>query len=180
MVTPLRTAGQASPATGLDAGVCVLADDHLLLLRGVQRRAASVLALAAARTWPYAELDTLTGFLRTAVLPHATNHEDRLYSNGLAAPFTQLRAEHAHIEALTEQLEHAAPTTCTLPELRRLVDGLEHHMISEQGALEEVLDTLNDAPCVADPGAPEVQEPMVSPHRSTRVATMASGGCTSG
>ena len=87
MVTPVRTQGRSSPATGLDADVRVLADDHALLLRGVQRRAASVLALAAARTWPYAELDTLTGFLRTAVLPHATEAEDRLYPNGVAAPF---------------------------------------------------------------------------------------------
>ena len=60
MVTPVRTQGRSSPATDLDADVRVLADDHALLLRGVQRRAASVLALAAARTWPYAELDTLT------------------------------------------------------------------------------------------------------------------------
>lgn len=161
MVTPVPTRGQASPATGLDADVRVLADDHAQLLRGVQRRAAAVLALAAARTWPYAELDTLTGFLRTAVLPHATDDEDRLYPNGVAAPFTQLRAEHAHIDALTDQLEHAAPTTCTLPELRRLVDGLEHHMIREQGALAALLDTLEDARCVADPGAPEVQEPVL-------------------
>ena len=72
MITPVRTPGRSSPATGLDADVRVLADDHALPLRGVQRRAASVLALAAARTWPYAELDTLTGFLRTGVLPHAT------------------------------------------------------------------------------------------------------------
>ena len=46
------------PATGLDADVRALAEDDALLLRGVQRRAASVLALAAARTWPYTELDT--------------------------------------------------------------------------------------------------------------------------
>src|SRR5437867_3082136 len=67
----VRTEGRRSPVTGLDSDVRVLADDHALLLRGVQRRAASVVALAAARAWPYAELDTLTGFLRTAVLPHA-------------------------------------------------------------------------------------------------------------
>ena len=92
MVTPVRTQGRSSPATGLDADVRVLADDHALLLRGVQRRAASVLALAAARTWPYAELDTLTGFLRTAVLPHATDEEDRLYPDGVSARFAQLSA----------------------------------------------------------------------------------------
>ena len=135
MVTPVRTAGRSSPATGLDADVRPLADDHALLLRGVQRRAASVLALAAARTWPYAELDTLTAFLRTAVLPHAIDAADRLYPDAVAAPITQLRAQHAHIRALTEQLEHADATTCTLPELRRLVDGLEHHMIEEQAVL---------------------------------------------
>src|SRR6478672_2491572 len=101
MVTPVRTQGRSSPATGLASVARMLADDDVLLLRGVQRRAASVVALAAARTWPYAELDTLTGFLRTAVPPHATEEEDRLYPNGVAAPFTQLRAELAHIAALT-------------------------------------------------------------------------------
>lgn len=160
MVTPLRTQRQSSPATGLASDARLLADDHVLLLRGVQRRAASVLALAEARTWPYAELDTLTGFLRTAVLPHTIDAADRLYPNGVAAPFTQLRAEHAHIDALTEQLEHAAPTTCTLPDLRRLVDGLEHHMIEEQAVLA-ALPTPEDPSCVADPGAPEVQEPVL-------------------
>ena len=131
----------------------MLADDHALLLRGVQRRAASVLALAAARTWPYAELDTLTGFLRTAVLPHATDEEDRLYPDGVSARFAQLSAQHAHICALTELLEHADATSCTLSELQRLVDGLEHHMIEEQAVLAALLATLEDAPCVADPDA---------------------------
>jgi hypothetical protein len=81
MVTPLRTAGRLLRATGLGADVRQLAEDDALL-RGVQRRAASVVALAAARTWPYAELDTLTGFLRAAVLPQATNEVDRVYPDG--------------------------------------------------------------------------------------------------
>jgi len=98
MVTPVRTEGLGPPAkTGLGSDVRLLADDHALLLRGVQRRAASVLALAEARTWPYAELDTLTGFLRTVVLPHATDEEDRLYPDGVSARFAQLSAQHAHI-----------------------------------------------------------------------------------
>ena len=163
MVTPVRTEGRSSPATGLDADVRVLADDHALLLRGVQRRAASVLALAAARTWPYAELDTLTGFLRTAVLPHATDEEDRLYPDGVAAPFAQLHAGHAHICALTEQLEHADATSCTLPDLRRLVDGLEHHMVDEHAALAALLAALEDLPCVADPAAGAQQCPPNEP-----------------
>jgi len=153
MVTPVRTAGRSSPATGHASDLRVLADEHALLLRGVQRRAASVLALTAARTWPYAELDTLTAFLRTAVLPHATDEEDRLFPNGVAAPFTQLRAKHVHIYALTELLEHADATSCTLSELRRLVDGLEHHMIEEQAVLAAQLATLEDAPCMPDPDA---------------------------
>lgn len=125
MVTPVPTEGQGSPAPGLDADARALADDHALLVRGVQRRAASVLALAAARTWPYAELDTLTGFLRTAVLPHATDEQDRRYRDGVTARL----AQHAHIRALTELLEHADATSCTLSDLRRLVDGLERHLI---------------------------------------------------
>jgi len=44
MVTPVRTAGRSFHATGLDADVRQLAEDDALL-RGVQRRAASVLAL---------------------------------------------------------------------------------------------------------------------------------------
>ena len=146
MVTPVRTQGRSSPATGLDADVRVLADDHALLLRGVQRRAASVLALAAARTWPYAELDTLTGFLRTAVLPHATDEEDRLYPDGVSARFAQLSARHAHIRALTDLLEDADATSCTLSDLRRLVDGLEHHMVEEQAVLAALPATLEDPP----------------------------------
>jgi hypothetical protein len=157
MVTPVRTAGRSFRATGLDADVRQLAEYDALLLRGVQRRAASVLALAAARTWPYAELDTLTGFLRAAVLPQATNEEDRLYPDAVAAPFTQLRAEHAHVYALTERLEHVDAASCTLPELRRMVDSLEHHMIKEHTALAALLATLDDMPGVPgrDPGAPE-------------------------
>ena len=115
MVTPMRTAGWSFRATGLGADVRQLAEDDALLLRGVQRRAASVAALAAARTWPYAELDTLTAFLRAAVLPHATNEEDRLYPDGVAAPFAQLHAEHAQIYALAEQLEHVDAASCTCP-----------------------------------------------------------------
>jgi hypothetical protein len=147
--------------TGLGSDVRVLVDDHALLLRGVQRRAASVVALAAARTWPYAELDTLTGFLRTAVLPHAIEAADRLDPNGVAAPFTQLRAEHAHIDALTEQLEHADATTCTLPELQRLVDGLEHHMINEHAVFAALPATLEDTASLADPDPDAPEEPVL-------------------
>jgi hypothetical protein len=154
MLTPMRTAARSLPAAGLDAELRRLADDDALLLRGVQRRGASVLALAAARTWPYAELDTLTAFLRAAVLPHATNEEDRLYPGGVAAPLTQLRAEHAHIYVLTKQLEHMDAASCTLPELRRMVDGLDHHMITEHTALAALLAALDDMPCDPDPVAP--------------------------
>jgi hypothetical protein len=160
MVSPVRTEGRSSVATGLGSDVRGLADDHALLLRGVQRRAASVVALAAARAWPYAELDTLTGFLRTAVLPHAIDAVDRLDPDGVAAPFTQLRAEHAHIYALTEQLEHVDATTCTLPELRRLVDDLEHHMIKEHAVLAAML-ALYDVPCVAHPNPCAPEQPLL-------------------
>jgi hypothetical protein len=157
MVRPVRTAGRSCRATGLNADVRQLAEDDALLLRGVQRRAASVLALAAARTWPYAELDTLTGFLRAAVLPQATNEEDNLYPDGVAAPFAQLRAEHAHIEALTEQLEHVDAASCTLPELRRMVDDLESHMIKEHSALA----ALDDMPTVPDPDLGPPGQPLL-------------------
>ena len=163
MITPARTPGRSSPATGLDADVRVLADDHALPLRGVQRRAASVLALAAARTWPYTELDTLTGFLRTAVLPHATEEEDRLYPDGVSARSAQLSARHAHIRALTDLLEDADATSCTLSDLRRLVDGLEHHTVEEQAVLAALPATLEDPPCVADSAAGAQQCPPTEP-----------------
>ena len=99
MLTPVRTARRSLRATGLDAELRQLAEDDALLLRGVQRRAAPV----------------LTAFLRAAVLPHATNEEDRLYPDGVAAPFTQLHAEHAQIYALAEQLEHVDAASCTCP-----------------------------------------------------------------
>ena len=154
MVTPVRTARQPPPTTSLASDVRGLIDEHALLARGVQLRADSVLALAAARSWPYAELDTLTGFLRTAVLPHIIDAADRLYPNEVAPPAAHLRAEHAHIHALTEQLEHIDAASCTLPELRRMVDGLEHHMITEHTALAALLAALDDMPCDPDPGAP--------------------------
>jgi len=97
----------------------------------------------------------LTGFLRAAVLPQATNEEDRLYPDAVAAPLMQLRAEHAHIEALTEQLEHVDAAACTLPELRRMVDDLEQYMIKEHTALAALLAALDHMPCVPDPGPPE-------------------------
>jgi hypothetical protein len=157
MVTPVRTARRSLPATGPDADVRRLAEDDALLLRGVQRRAASVLALAAARTWPYAELDTLTAFLRAAVLPKATNEEDRLYPDGAAAPFAQLHAEHAHLDALTEQLEHVDAASCTLPELRRMIDDLEHHMTKKHSALA----ALDDTPTVPDPDLGPPGQPLL-------------------
>jgi hypothetical protein len=161
MVTPVRTVGRSLRAAGLDADVRQLAEDDALLLRGVQRRAASVVALAAARTWPYAELDTLTSFLRAAVLPHATNEEDRSYPDGVAAPFAQLCAEHAHLDALTEQLEHVNAASCTLPELRRMIDDLEHHMIKKHSALAAQLAALDDMPCVPDPDPGPPEQPLL-------------------
>ena len=160
MLTPVRTAGQSLRATGLDADVRQLAEDDALL-RGVQRRAASVVALAAARTWPYAELDTLTGFLRAAVLPQVTNEEDRLYPDGVAAPFAQLRAEHAHLDALTEQLEHVDAASCTVAELRRMVDDLEHHMIKKHSALAAQLAAFDDMPTLPDPDLGLPEQPLL-------------------
>ena len=163
MVTRVRTAGRSSPATGLDSDVRQLADEHALLLRGVQGRAASVLALTAARTWPYAELDTLTAFLRTAVLPQARDEEDRLYPGRRSAPFAQLSARHAHIRALIELLEHVDATSCTLSELRRLVEGLEHHIVEEQVVLAAQLAALEDAPCMPEPDVGAQQFPPNEP-----------------
>ena len=64
-----------------------------------------------------------------------------------------MSAQHAHIRALTELLEDADATSCTLPDLRRLVDGLEHHTVEERAVLAALPATLEEPPCVADPDA---------------------------
>lgn len=142
-----RTAGSEPDTRGL-------AGEHARLLRDVRRRADPVLALLAARSWPQAELHTLTGFLRTAVLRQASDEEAFLYPGDASAAFAELTAEHDRLYALADQLDRADATSCPLAELRRLVDQvlrvLEHHLTQEHAVLAALPKAPETVPAAAD------------------------------
>jgi hypothetical protein len=167
VVIPAPTGAlRRSPATGHESDVRTLADEHALLLRGVHRRGASVLALAAARTWPYAELGTLTEFPRTAVLPQSCDEEELLYPN--------VSALFAELGAVPSPSGH-----------------LENHMSEERAVLGAPSDALDDVPCVTDPiagGPPRstdepasilIDAPPAVPTAQARTQRMSSGGSVS-
>lgn len=138
----------------LDVVPTTLAGEHLLLLRDVSRRAAPVLALAAARTWPAEELHSLITFLQTVVLRQASDEEVQLFPNdSSAAPFAELSAAHVRLYELTAQLGRAAATPCSLPELLVLVEllltVLERHLSQEQAVLASLPDAPADVPSAA-------------------------------
>ncbi|MEO6887346.1 MAG: hemerythrin domain-containing protein [Jatrophihabitantaceae bacterium] len=151
-VANLQHTIQAGPGTEVDART--LAGEHALLLRDCRRRVAPILTLAAARSWPEAELRGLTGFLRTAVLRQASDEEVLLYPNGAAAPFAELSTEHVQLYGLIDQLDQLERASCPLTELARLVNQtltvLEHHLISEQAVLAELPDAPEVVPAAAD------------------------------
>lgn len=130
-----------------------LAGEHAVLLRDTRRRAAPVLALAGARSWPEAELRVLTGFLHAMVLRQASDEEVALYPNGATAPFAELSAEHVVLHELTDRLDHLAAASCTVLELAQLVNQtiavLEHHLIAEQAVLAALPDAQADVPSTA-------------------------------
>jgi hypothetical protein len=131
-----------------------LVGEHALLLQGVHRRVWPVLALIDAGTWPTAELRTLVGFLRVALLRQASDEEALLYPGGAATPFAELTAEHGRLHALTERLAHANVTHCPLPELRRMVaelaNVLARHLATEQALLAGLAETSHPVPSAAD------------------------------
>lgn len=117
-----------------------LAGEHARLMRDVARRAAPVLALLDARAWPYAELGTLTAFLRTAVLRQISDEETRLYPHdSTVPPFTELGAGHVRVHGLTAQLEKAHAESCSRGHLHTLVDQLlttlRRHLADEEAVL---------------------------------------------
>lgn len=146
-------ARRTTRTTGPEPDSRSLAGEHVRLLRDVQRRADSVLALLAARSWPEAELRTLTGFLRTAVLRQASDEEVLLYPAGASAGVTELAAEHAQLYALADQLDRADASSCTLAELRELLAQLtrvlEHHLIQEHAVLAALTEAPATVPAVA-------------------------------
>lgn len=146
--------GRRSPAADIESDTSTLAGEHALLLCDVRRRAASVLALLETRSWPHAEVRTLTGFLRTAVLRQASDEEALLYPNGASAPFAELTAEHVQLYTLTEQLDQADATPGSVAELREPIDQLlrvlEHHLIQEQALLAALPEAPDHVPAAGD------------------------------
>ena len=155
MTTPAAASTRRrSPAADLESATRTLAGEHALLLRDVRRRAAPVLALLETRSWPHAELHTLTGFLRTAVLRQASDEEALLYPSGASAPFAELAAEHVQLYTFTEQLDQADERPGSVAELRELIDQLlrvlEHHLIHEQALLAALPEAPDHVPAAAD------------------------------
>lgn len=124
-----------SGATEFGPDIRTPAREEAPLLRDVRRRASSVLALVSSRTWPYAELRTLTGFLRTAVLPQEPGQE--LFSNpdGTSSWAGEPRAAD-DLATLIDLLDQVDPSFCSLTALHRLVTELlgelELRVIAEQ------------------------------------------------
>ena len=151
---PVQTGVRRRPAGEFGVSTSTLAGEHALLLRDVRRRAAPVLALTAARSWPDAEVRTLTRFLRTAVLRQVSDEEAFLYPSDRSAPFAELSAEHVQLHSLTDQLDQADATSCPLEELRELVEQilrvLEHHLVQEQALLAALPHAPGDVPAAAD------------------------------
>lgn len=131
-----------------------LADEHEDLLRGVERRAAAVDALVAARTWPHGEIGTLTRFLRTTLLRQVADEEHLLYPHdATAAPFAELGAAHARLVELTQLLEDVRERRRPLAQLRELVDELlttmRRHLAEEEAVLAALAAADLDVPAAA-------------------------------
>lgn len=152
-MSPQAVINLPTRSSGILAEEGTLAGEHAALLRDARRRAAPVLAVIAARSWPEAELRVLTRFLHAAVLRQASDEEVAFYPNGATAPFAELSAEHVALYTLTDQLDHLEAASCPLPELAQLVNQmiavLEHHLIAEQAVLAALPDAPVDVPSTA-------------------------------
>lgn len=138
ITTTTRPQGPTSGEGNASAGT--LAGEHAVLMRDVARRVAPVLALLDIHAWPHAELGTLTGLLRAAVLRQASDEEVLLYPHdATAAPFAELSADHVRLHMLTARLEHAIAEPCPAQELRVLTEDLlstlQQHLRDEQAIL---------------------------------------------
>lgn len=134
------------------------------LLRDARRRAEPVLALAAARVWPEAELRVLTRFLHVEVLPRADREDAVVRAPGADAPPAELSAEHQALHTLTARLDQAEPASCRIPELTYLIEELlltlEHHLAAEHAfldALPRLCDVLDISVTSAAPGMQDQQ-----------------------
>jgi hypothetical protein len=120
----------------------------------VGRRAAAVTALLDAQRWPHAELATLTGFLRAALLRQASDEETLLFAqHASAAPVVDLSADHGRLYALTERLERTGTCRGSAAELRRVLEqlmaALQRHCAREERVLAELSATDDEVPAVA-------------------------------
>lgn len=149
----------ATASTTWDAALSArdhtLAGEHALLLRDVQRRAAAVVALIEAHTWPGDELGTLTAFLRAEVLRQASDEETLLYpGDSTTGPFAELSTDHALLYTLTTRLERTRIHPCPLPELRATIDELlarlRRHLVEEQAVLAALAEADVPVPAAAD------------------------------
>jgi|SRR5579875_3029587 len=156
----MTTAAQTtSRPTHFDAGcgftaVATLAGEHALLMRDVLRRTTPVLALLDIRSWPHAELGTLTVFLRSAVLRQASDEEVLLFPHdATAAPFAELSADHVRLHTLTNKLERIHSAPCPPHELRALIGELlttlQRHLRDEQAVLAALPEISAAAPSAA-------------------------------
>lgn len=132
-----------------------LAGEHEVLLRDVQRRADAVVALLDARTWPSAELGTLTAFLRAEVFRQASDEEALLYpGEATAGPFAELSADHALLYTLCARLEDARARPGSLPDLRatldKLLTTLREHLVEERAVLAALAEADVAVPAAAD------------------------------
>jgi hypothetical protein len=100
-------------------------------------------------------LDTLTAFLRAAVLRQMSD-EDRLLFPGYqtAASFRGLRADHLRLHTLTQQLEQVSIDPCSLPLLATLIDEfigtLQRHLEEELAVFATRVDVPPDLPITAE------------------------------
>lgn len=174
MTTTSTTAPPATRCADLPVPVDLhsLAGEHALLMRDVQRRAAPVLALLAARTWPHAELGALVAYLRSAVLRQASDEETALFPHDASGPpFAELSAEHVRLHALTARLDLAHRRPCSRSELRGLVEqlllALRRHLSAEQAVLaalphvDAVVPGAADVVAGAQAWAPDDRTPVV-------------------
>jgi osmotically inducible protein OsmC len=124
------------PAASPHPAVQTLTQQRGTLLRDVRRRVTPILALLDAGTWPAAELDTLTRFLRTSVLRQVPDEEHFLFPDDAMAPFLELSTDQLPLQKLTRQLEQASAAPMSLPSLAALIEELlgtlEQHLNDER------------------------------------------------
>lgn len=185
--SPAATSPRPSPTIDPEVATSTLAGEHALLLRDVRRRADSVLALLLeTRSWPHAELGSLTRYLRTSVARQATEEEALLYPNGASAPFAELTTEHVQLHNLTERLDQADAASCSGVELCEMIEQLlrmlEDHLVQEQAVLAALPEAPDPVPAVADLAAASrawpARDPLLTVPTTDDRAFISFGGMT--